>query len=157
MQEVSKSFVEKYPGNINIHTLETILKQVIMPEYAFQQNPQAQDAIDKSYNQLLKTLSGYRTKPGTWLDIWALRYLTSESQFVALSIIERESHNGRFFNQLQAPEQLKILESAAEVVTRQFMSNLGPTRKRYGFTVPPFANMAVKKRVSLFLREKFGL
>ncbi len=157
VKEVSQSFIKKYPAKIKIHGLETIIKQVIVPEYVFQSDPQARNKADKAYNQLFKTLSGYRTKPGTWLDIWALRYLTSEAQFVALSVIERETRNGKSFNQLEAPEQLKIIESAAEIVTRQFMNNLEPTREKYRFTVPPFANMAVKKRVTSFLREKFGL
>ncbi len=157
VQEVSTNVMTKYPTKIARHDLDKIIKEVIVPEYVFHRDPRARDKADKAYNELIKTLSGYRTKPGTWLDIWALRYLTSEAQFVALSVIEKETFNGKSYNQLAAPEQLKIIESAAELVTRQFMSNLEVTRKKYGFTLPPHTNVAVKKRVISFLREKFGL
>lgn len=157
VKEVSQRFIKKYPSNIRIYELDRIIREVIVPEYVFHRDPQARDKADKAYNELITTLSGYRTKPRTWLDIWALRYLTSEAQFVALSILEKETRNGKSFTQLETPEKLKLIKAAAEVVTRQFMSNLELTRKRYGFTVPPYTNMAVKKRVTLFLREKFGL
>ncbi len=157
VREVSQAFIKKFPRKVNIHDLDRVIKEVIVPEYVFHRDPQARDKADKTYNELLKTLSGYRTKPGTWLDIWALRYLTSEAQFVALSIIERETRNGKVFSELETPQKLKIIASAAEIVTRQFMNNLALVRKQFGFTVPPFADMAVKKRVKSFLREKFGL
>ncbi len=157
VQNVSHAFRKKYPGSFNVNELDELLKEIIVPEYVFQRDPTAQNQAGKAYNTFYTILSGYRTKPGTWLNIWALRYLTSEAQFVALPIIERETRKGISFNQLETRQRLAILESAAEVVTRQFMSNVEHARKIYGFGLPPFTEEAIKQRVESFLREKFSV
>ncbi len=137
--------------------LEELVTEIIMPEYEFQIDTSLLEEPDKAYNELLDGLSRYKTVAGTFLNEWALRYLTSESQFVALSIIERETLNGKHFNELSDAQKGEILTLAGEVVTRRFINNLGPVRRKFGFRVPPHADMAVKKRVDLFLRAKFGL
>lgn len=157
VQEVSVAFRQKYPVTDGVYDLERIIREVIVPEYVLQRDLTPTSDEDRTYNQFLETLSAYRTKPGTWLDIWALRYLTSEAQLVALSVIERATYGGKSFNQLTPPEQIRLLESAAEIVVRQFMQNLEAARSQFKFTIPPYANVAIKHRVLAFLREKFGL
>ena len=102
-------------------------------------------------------MSLYKTPAGTYLNEWALRFLISESQLIALSILRRETVGGKLFNELSDSEQVHLLTLAAEVVTRRFMNNLQAVQKKFGFKEPSNTEMAVKKRVNQFLLEKFGL
>ncbi len=157
MGEFRKKYNHKDVMKTKQWELEELITEIIMPEYQFQVNPNTFDSVDKTYNELLEGLSHYRTKAGTFLHMWALRFLTSESQLVALSVIERETKDGKPYNELSDSEKGRILTSAGDLITQRFMNNLEPDRSKFGFRVPPHATMAVKKRVDLFLREKFGL
>lgn len=161
VRQLSKDFTEKfkiaqYPW-ADKRELQKLIEAIVSPEYEFQIDPTALDPLDKTYNELFQTLSLYKTPSGTFLNEWALRFLTSESVFIALSILRRETIGGKLFNDLSDAEQVHLLSFLGEVITRRFMNNLQAVQKAYGFTEPSNAEMAVKKRVSQFLLEKFGL
>jgi len=141
----------------NRRELEELVRELIIPEYDLYYDPGASEQVDKTYNALLETLALYKTPAGTYLDEWALRYLTSESQLVALELLEKETKKGSRFNLLSDHNKVKLLDKVSQVVVRQFMQNLQPVHRKFHFTLPPYSEVAVKNRVDIFLQEKFGL
>ncbi len=161
VKQVRKEFEKRYlpstAPKMHKSELQKLIKEIIIPRYEFQINPEETfDPLDKYYNELLQTLSLYSTGVGTTLKDWALSFLTSESQFVALSILRRETVGGKFYNNLNDIEQLHLLTLAGEVITRRFIQNLQAVKTKYHFEEPPFLEVALKKRINQFLFEKFS-
>jgi len=135
--------------------LQKLITDVVVPEYVFQKR-ESFDPLDERYNDLLNELSRYASPEKTSLRDWALGFLMSESQFIALSVLKRETVGGKLYNDLSDLEQKHLLALAGEVITRRFMSNLQAIQRKYLFGIPPLTEMAVKKRVNQFLFEKFS-
>ena len=133
--------------------LEQLVSLVILPEYELQIDGSSE--ADESYNRLLRLLGQYKTPAGTRLSVWALKFLTSEAQFVALEIIQGDSYKGVYFNDLSIRDKQLLLETVAEVVTRRFMENLLPVQKKLTFEMPLHLRNAIKRRLITFLHEKF--
>jgi hypothetical protein len=160
VKQARKEFEKRYglegkPWRLK-RILTKLIEELIAPEYVFQATPDDFDPLDKPYNELIETLSHYGTTQGTTLKEWALSFLTSESQFVALSILKRETVRGNYFKLLADSEQVRLLAMAGEVLTRRFMHNLQVAREKYHFKIPPHFEMSLKKRINQFLFEKFS-
>ena len=156
VSKVIEEFTKRYKVEDTYkQTLEELVTDIIIPEYLLQEDPSLTEESDQAYNKLLRNLARYKMYSGKTLHIWALRFLTSESQFVALNVIEKYTRQGKKFNALDSKERQDILDTVSDVVTRRFMTNLDVVRQEYGFSVPPHLNMAVKERLNLFLSKKF--
>lgn len=161
VKEIRKTLEEGYaakpmPWPIK-RALQKHIMEVLAPEYVFQKDSQQSfDLLDKNYNELLETLSQYATPEKTSLYEWALSFLTSESQYIALAVLRRETIRGKSYNELSDVEQMHLLALAAEIITRRFMNRLQAAQQKYHFKEPPFVEMAVKKRINQFLFEKFS-
>ncbi len=159
VRSVTDAFITKFnptkDPSFKRRTVERLVAKIIMPEYLLQVDPNVRDKTDKVYNDFVSTLGLYKTTAGPFLNVWALRFLTSESQIVALGIIKKMARGNKHFHKLPLQERQRILRSVSDVVVRRFMTNLIPVRKKFGFGVPPHLSMAIKGRINLFLHEKF--
>ena len=156
---VTEQFLKKFNPTgkvkVNRQELQALVKEVIAPEYVFLDNKVTTNELDRSYNELLGILRVHKTRVGTTLEEWALRFLTSESIMVALPIIERLEMGGKVFNEMTPNEKKQALQPVVDVVALRFINNLRPVRDKFRFILPLHSDAAIKHKVSKFLNEKF--
>ncbi len=158
VDSISKQFIKKFnPTNkkVNLRELRTLVRKLIAPEFLFLAGKSVTNKLDRTYNDLLRTLEEQKTLVGTTLREWALRFLTSESILVALPIIERLERAGKVFNKMTPNEKRRALRPVVDVVVRRFMHNLRPVREKFRFDLPLGTDAAVRHKVRQFLDKKF--
>lgn len=156
VHEVTDSFMKKFNLESTFsRSLEDLVGALILPEYLLHIDPSLTEESDITYNAFMRILRRYKTPAGTQLYIWALRFLTSESQIVAINVLVRYTKEDKTFNALDAEEKQKILDLVSEVVARRFITTIAVVKEEFGFEVPPHLYMALKERLSLFLYKKF--
>ena len=158
IDSITNNFIIVFGKNRNIDKkeLHVLLREVIRPEHVFQVTKEKPTfLLDKLYNKFMRRLKEYITPVGTTLQEWALRFLTSESIFVALPIIEAVDVNGKSFNQLTPNEKTNELQPAINIVAQRFLSNFWPVREKFNVVVPDRIDEAIKYKIEKFLREKF--
>ena len=154
--DFTKTFDPEGTLKLNKRELYSLVREIIKPEHVFQMRKRTTYLPDRVYNSFLKVLKEYITPLDTTLEEWALRFLTSESIFVALPVIQAVDVNGKSFNQLTANEKSRELQPAIEVVAQRFLTNLRPVQEKFGIVLPGGRfDEAIKAKIGTFLQEKF--
>ncbi len=156
VQRVAAAVLKKFDAkDVKKRELDGLIRVLIRPEYTFQVRKPLDD-YDKAYNNFFGILKEQKTPLGTTLDDWALRFLTSEAITVALPMIERLTIEGKTFHELSPLEKKQLLDTIHEVVTKRFMDHLKAVRIKFKFQIPELAESALRRKIDIFLTQKFA-
>lgn len=150
-----KQFDPKHKSQQNSAELYELIEEIVVPYSVFQVRTRSADPLEISYATLMDTLRDEKTRVGTDLEAWAMRFLTAESLIIALQLIEKFNVQGKSFFELSGKKKKIVLQAAADLILNRFSANLRAVQEKFRFSLPTRIDEALREKVLEFLQETF--
>ena len=102
MDQFLKQFNPDNKRKVDRAQLYELIEEIIVPQNVFQARSSATDPLEVSFVTLMDTLREEKTRVGTDLEEWAMKFLTADSLILAVQVIEKFKVQGKSFLNYQA-------------------------------------------------------
>lgn len=135
--------------------LYELIEEMISPHSVFQARSNATDPLEVAFATLMDTLREEKTRVGTDLEEWALKFLTADSLILAIQVMEKFKVQGKSFFELSGKNKKLVLRAAADLILNRFSSNLRAVQEKFRFSLPTRIDEALREKVLEFLQGTF--